>query len=105
MRATRVRTLAQSFGSAPLCETLKQWLRGYTARTHLRVHAYSFFFFLLLLSLSLPHLPFHPTATGYFTLNSNLSLPLPSPPPPPRIANSVHGLALCTLSTVHNLRR
>lgn len=45
MRATRVRTLAQSFGSAPLCETLKQWLRGYTARTHLRVHAYSFFFF------------------------------------------------------------
>lgn len=77
MRATRVRTLAQSFGSAPLCETLKQWLRGYTARTHLRVHAYSFFFFLLLLSLSLPHLPFHPTATGYFTLNSNLSLPLP----------------------------
>lgn len=68
MRATRVRTLAQSFGSAPLCETLKQWLRGYTARTHLRVHAYSFFFF----SSSSPF----PSPTFLFTQPLPVILPL-----------------------------
>lgn len=67
MRATRVRTLVQSFGSAPLCETLKQWLRGYTAHAPSRARIF------LLLPLSAPFSPF------FFIQPPPLILPLTCP--------------------------
>lgn len=81
MRATRVRTLVQSFGSAPLCETLKQWLQlrgyGYTAHAPSRARIF------LLLPLLTPLFP---------------SLPFLFIQPPPFILPLTYPYTLCTPS-------